>query len=165
MGDVFAYLVAFLVCVFLPISMLYVALVPKEWLLSVDFKLKWGFLYQSIKTENFLQRAYYFMFILRRAILIFVCLLAFNYPGIQVQGIMGSNILFLIWSAKAMAFLLPFNNKMDLNTEMFLAIITYHMFCFTDFIQIKDLKTRVLMGYSFIFWVCLLVLINLLFVF
>lgn len=96
-----------------------------------------------------------------------MCLLAYNYPGIQVQGIMACNIIFLVWSAKAMAFLHPFNNKMDLNTEMFLAIITYHMLCFTDFIQLKGdgLKTRVLMGYSFILWVCLLVLINLIFVF
>lgn len=45
MGDGFSVLVAFLVCVFLPIAMLYVALVPKEWLLGVDFKIRWGFLY------------------------------------------------------------------------------------------------------------------------
>ena len=80
---------------------------------------------------------------------------------------MGCNILLLIWKAKAQAFLIPFNNKLDLNTEMFLAILTYHLLCFTDFIPEKGdgLKVRAQMGYSFIIWVCLLVTINLFFVF
>ena len=81
--------------------MLYVALVPKVWLLNPDFKQKWGFLYNSIKTENFIQRAYFFMFIFRRAVLVFTGLMMYNYPAIQVQSTMGCNILLLIWSAKA----------------------------------------------------------------
>ena len=114
--------------------MIYVAIVPKEWLENPGFKQKWGFLYNSIKTENFMQRAFFFMFIFRRAVLVFTGLMMYNYPAIQVQCTMGCNILLLIWSAKAEAYKNPFNNKMELNTEMFLAIITYHMLCFTDFI-------------------------------
>jgi hypothetical protein len=61
---------------------------------------------------------------------------------------------------------------MELNTEMFMAIITFHMICFTDFIpernpysgSEKGLEARVQVGYSFIFWVCLLVAINIYFV-
>ena len=53
-SDYFAIIVAILVCVLFPISMLYVALVPKMWLLNPDFRQKWGFLYNSIKTENFM---------------------------------------------------------------------------------------------------------------
>ena len=106
------------------------------------------------------------MFILRRATLIFTGLTMYNYPPIQVQVIMGSNILLLIWSAKSTPYKNPFNNKMELNTEMFLAIITFHLLCFTDFIPEKGdgLQTRVQMGLSFIFWVCCLVIVNLYFV-
>lgn len=80
---------------------------------------------------------------------------------------MGSNVLLLIWSSKSDPFLTRFNNRLETNTEMFLAIITYHLICFTDFIPEKGdgLNTRVLMGFSFISWVCLLVAINLTFVF
>jgi hypothetical protein len=76
------------------------------------------------------------------------------------------NILLLIWSAKAEPFKTRFDNKMELNTEMFLAVITFHLICFTDFIpEAGDgLKTRVQVGYSFILWVCLLVFVNLYFV-
>ena len=64
------------------------------------------------------------------------------------------------------------DNKMELNTEMFMAIITFHMLCFTDFIPERNpysgsehgLEARVDMGYSFIFWVCMLVAINIYFV-
>ena len=79
-ADYYALVVGFLVCVFFPIAMLYVALVPKEWLESPDFKQKWGFLYNTIRTENFMQRAYFFMFILRRAILIYSGLAMYLYP-------------------------------------------------------------------------------------
>lgn len=56
---------------------------------------------------------------------------------------------------------------MELNTEMFLAIITYHMLCFTDFIPERGdgLAARVLMGKSFILWVAALMAVNLYFVF
>lgn len=76
------------------------------------------------------------------------------------------NILLLIWSAKSKPFKSNFDNKMELNTEMFLAIITFHLICFTDFVPEAEegLKTRAQMGYSFILWVCLLVVVNLYFV-
>ena len=79
-SDYYALLISFFVCVFFPTCMLYVALVPKKWLQSPDFKDKWGFLYVAIKTENFMQRAYYFMFIMRRAVLIYSGLAMYHYP-------------------------------------------------------------------------------------
>ena len=66
----------------MPLAMIYVAIVPKDWLSHPDFKIKWGFLYSSIKTENFMQRFYFFMFILRRAILVYTGLILFRYPAI-----------------------------------------------------------------------------------
>ena len=53
-----------------------------------------------------------------------------------------------------------------------MAIITFHLICFTDFIPEKNpysgtvhgLEARVEMGYSFIFWVSMLVAINIYFV-
>jgi hypothetical protein len=81
---------------------------------------------------------------------------------------MGINILLLIWSASARPYLNQFNNKMEINTEMFLAIIAYHLLCFTDWVP-EDAKsfgimTRVMMGYSFICWVAILVAVNLYFI-
>lgn len=166
-ANAYAYFIAFLVCVCFPCVMVYVMLVPKEWLLRPDFKARWGFLYNSIKTENFFQRAYFFMFVVRRAFLVYTGLLMYNYPGIQVQCTMGANVLLLIWAAVARSYKTKFDNKMELNTEMFLAIITYHLLCFTDFIPERGggLAARVLMGKSFILWVGLLMAVNLYFVF
>ena len=102
------------------------------------------------------------MFITRRALLIYCGFFLFNYPGIQVQLTMLINTFLLIWSATARSYKNPFNNKLELNTEMFLSIITFHLICFTDFIP--DILYRKEMGYSFIFWVSCLVLINMYFV-
>jgi hypothetical protein len=167
LSDYYAMLILLLVAGFFPITMLYVALVPVGWLYRTDFKRKWSFLYNSIKTETFMQRTYYFMFILRRAALVFTGIMLFNYPSIQVQITMGCNILLLIWSVTARAYKNPFLNKMEMNTEMFMAVITFHLLCFTDFIPEKGggLQVRIQMGYSFIFWVCMLVTINLFVVF
>ena len=81
-ADYFAILISFSIGVLFPIAMIYVAFVPREWLLRPEFKQKWGFLYGSIKTENFMQRAYFFMFILRRAILIYTSFMLYNYPSL-----------------------------------------------------------------------------------
>jgi hypothetical protein len=166
-ADYYAMFVCLLVGVFFPLSMVYVALVPVHWLHRPDFKQKWSFLYNSIKTETFMQRTYYFMFILRRAMLVYTGIFLYNHSAIQVQLTMGCNILLLIWSTSSRPYKNQFNNKMEMNTEMFMAIITFHMLCFTDFIPEKGdgLKIRIQMGYSFIFWVCTLVVINLYFVF
>lgn len=81
-ADYYAMFIFSMVAGFFPIAMLYVALVPERWLHWPDFKKKWGFLYSGIKTENFMQRTYYFMFILRRAALIFTGIFLYNYPSI-----------------------------------------------------------------------------------
>ena len=73
-ADAYAYFIYYMISLGFPCAMLYVALVPKEWLLKPDFKQKWGFLYDSIKTDNFGQRAYFCMFIFRRAVLVYTSL-------------------------------------------------------------------------------------------
>lgn len=115
-----------------------------------------------------MQRLHFFMFIGRRCALIYTAMRLFAYPAIQVQMTMGINTLLLIWSASARPYKAPFNNKMELNTEMFLAIIAFHLLCFTDFVpenaKVGNIMARVFMGYSFILWVCILVAVNLYFV-
>jgi hypothetical protein len=51
---------------------------------------------------------------------------------------------------------------MELNTEMFLGIITLHLVVFTDFVFDKDVQYE--FGKSYIVWIALLLLINLCFV-
>ena len=53
---------------------------------------------------------------------------------------------------------------MDLNTEMFLALVTFHLICFTDFIPESNLDARLTMGTSYILSVSGLVAVNLYFV-
>ena len=84
LADFYSTFIMFLTNVFFPGAMLYTAWVPKEWLLDPDFKKKWGFLYESIKTENRMQRMHFFMFIFRRALLIWCGFFLFYYPSIQV---------------------------------------------------------------------------------
>jgi len=52
MADHYAIFIWFLTNFFLPGCMLFVAFVPKDWLMDPGFKQKFGFLYESIKTEN-----------------------------------------------------------------------------------------------------------------
>lgn len=53
-SDYYSIFIFLLVGVFFPLSMLYVALVPVNWLYRTDFKQKWGFLFTAIKTDNFM---------------------------------------------------------------------------------------------------------------
>ena len=71
-----------------------------------------------------------------------------------------ANLLLMIWSAKAQPFKARFDNTMELNTEMFLALITFHLVCFTVFIPESNLEARLMMGTSFILSVCGLIVVN-----
>ena len=75
-----------------------------------------------------------------------------------------ANLLLMIWSAKAQPFKARFDNTMELTTEMFLALITFHLVCFTDFIPESNLEARLTMGTSFILSVCALIVVHLYFV-
>lgn len=158
--------ILFLLIVIYPLAMLYVALVPKEWLADPGFKTRWGPLYKSIKTDTYGQRFHFFIFIFRRALLVVIGFTMYAYPGIQVQLILGANILAMIYQGLTMQFKKRFTNRLELNTEMFLATITYHLVTFTDFVPAAGggMKARTTMGYSFITWVSLLTFINLCFV-
>ena len=81
-ANAYAYFIYLMISLGFPCAMLYVALVPKEWLLKPEFKQKWGFLYNPIKTDTFGQRAYFCMFIFRRAVLVYTSLWMYQYPSI-----------------------------------------------------------------------------------
>lgn len=48
--------------------------------------------------------------------------------------------------------------NMELINELFLLLIQYHLFTFTDFVKPAD--TRVVMGYSIIAFTCLSIFVN-----
>ena len=162
LADVLAVMVFFLVNIFYPCACIYVALVPEKWLPQPNFKGRWGTLYNDIRTNTFGQRIYYFMFVLRRGILVYIGMLLRDYPYIQIQLVFGCNIVWLIYKGKSRPFKTPFKNKLELNTEMFFAVISYHLVCFTDFISRTrgGLKARYDMGYSFMVWTGILIVIN-----
>jgi hypothetical protein len=73
------------------------------------------------------------------------------------------NILILIYLGFTNANCSKLDYILSLNTEMFMAIVCYHLIAFTDFVPNKE--TQYLMGKSFMVWICLLLAINLNFVF
>lgn len=54
LADYYACFIIFLTNVFFPGAMIYTAFVPTPWLADPIFKKKWGFLYESIKTDNYM---------------------------------------------------------------------------------------------------------------
>ena len=73
-----------------------------------------------------------------------------------------TNVYMLIYVAKSDSFMTPFDRRMAMMTEVFLAAVTFHLIVFTDFVPDKD--TQYFMGFSFMFWIISLLVINISFV-
>ena len=62
----------------------------------------------------------------------------FDYSVIQVQSIMLTNLFMLIILAYSDSFNSRHSKRMALTTELFMAIISYHLIVFTNFVPDKD---------------------------
>ena len=68
----------------------------------------------------------------------------------------------LTYLAKSDSFMTPFDRRMAMLTELFLAAVCFHLIMFTDFVPDKDIQYS--MGFSFMFWIISLLAINVFFV-
>ena len=83
-ANYFATICFFLCFALIPLLMLMVIVVPRDWLDDPVFKQRYGTMYSNIRIENRLQRSYSLVFVSRRFFLIYLGITLFKTPGIQV---------------------------------------------------------------------------------
>ena len=115
----------------------------------------------SLKRSKYSQ-LYYPIFMIRRFLFIIVPLSFQNKPGIQLSLLIFLSSLYIIWYIM----LWPHNMRklvyIELTNEVFFMILNYHMVAFTLFNP--DLQTQFNMGWSYLLFMGLLILVNLTFV-
>lgn len=102
------------------------------------FNGRYKFLLSSIKTDTRLQRAYYLFFVLRRFSLIQIGMSLSHHSWFQVQALMLSNLIMVIYLASCDSYLTNFDRRMAIFTEFFTAAICFHLIVYTDFVANKE---------------------------
>ena len=122
----------------------------------------YGFLYTSINSKTKEQRMYFFLFVFRRFALIMLCFEFASMPGMQVLLLSLVNLFFLIFTAHTQPIKQRHDRNMDMVSEGFMMLVTYHLLLFTEYGP--DVEQQYSLGWSYLASISGLLLCNMYFV-
>jgi hypothetical protein len=133
-GSFVSYVVLFLTCVFLPLTIIYILVQRRRDLHRHRIFNVFGEIYAGFKTDERLNLTYYLLFGVRRIIYIYV---VFNWDHIswaQAMALMFMNLFMVIYIGQQKPMSRLHKNRIELFNEVCIAIITIHMICYTDWV-------------------------------
>lgn len=135
----------------------------KEHLADPLSNIKCGNLYQDIKIKhlNNWDLAYYPLFLARRTIFVAIPTILYFCTSFQIQTLMVLNSLYIMFYAGQLPHWEKKRGKLECFNEFMIIVMSYHMICFSEFNL--EVDSRFVMGYSFIAFVLLIILVNLIY--
>ena len=106
---------------------------------------------------------FYSAFVLRRFLMILSYKLFFEHPIYQILILNYSNLFMMIYQGSFGPFKNPLRNKVESMNEIFIAICSYHMMLYSEWVLSQQVQFNY--GWSQIFFMILLITVNLIFVF
>lgn len=155
--EVLAYTFLLIALVFIPGVYLNVLSKPLWKYTHPVFLKKWGGLVEGLNVKTKASVFQPVLFIIRR--LLFVSL-AFFLPltSIQIQVMNYINLFVFIYFGQIRPLENRKRNSLELFNEFIVLTLTVHLFCFSDMIESED--TKYLCGYSMIFLLALMMIVN-----
>lgn len=119
-----------------------------------------GSLYSGLNERSKGALAYNVLFVSRRLIFAFIIVRLFYYPCQQVQVMMLSSIMMIIYTVSVRPFEEPLLNRVEIFNELCILVSSYHLIVFTDFMPSGNEGIQEKAGYTMIGVTLLNVLIN-----
>lgn len=154
--------VALVMCVALPIAMTIAIARNRSKLDLREYKVKWGTLYNGIRTTRNASSQYSSVFLWRRLFYVLIVVLLYKFDYFRIQIFIITQTLFLIYLGYARAHSYNLYNGIDLFNEYMILWAGYYMIINTDYMP--DLAVRYWLGWTAVLIYCALFLINLLIV-
>jgi len=110
-----------------------------------NFDKKWQIFYEQLNPDYNFAQQYYLIYCLRRFTFVMLCYYLYKYPGLQLQINVLMVISMLMYLIQTKPFVDREQNVMDVFNELFLLMISYALFCMSDFVS--DAKTKNMTGY------------------
>lgn len=123
----------------------------------------WGELWEGVRTQNKFQAVYYLVFTLRRVIYCFISFILTDYTIFQAQSLIACNAIALIYAGQFQPRISRFANRIELFNEFIVGMVTIHMLYFTNYTPKPEFQYTA--GYSMIFFISLIILVNLVIIF
>lgn len=164
-GEMFSTFLAgfglFVALVCFPAAIIYVSRQEVEVLSKLFFFMKWGPIYEGLKTESKWTLAYYLIYILRRILFVFI---VFFIPQgtIQLIFLQYMNMFVIMYQVLNKPLDSKLKNQIETANEIFIGIITFHMLFFTDWIP--KFESQYALGWSMIIWTFACIVFNILFI-
>mmetsp|Transcript_20624 Transcript_20624/g.19609 ORF Transcript_20624/g.19609 Transcript_20624/m.19609 type:complete len:279 (+) Transcript_20624:1-837(+) len=135
----------------------YVVFTSPKVLATPSYQKNYGTLYEELKMEKG-ALLYWFFFLVRRGLFSLMAIFGGEYPSLQVQSMLLTQILLSLYLGYFKPFELPFFNMIEMVNETSITLVTYHLFLFTDFLE--DRNIQYFIGFSIIGITVLNVLFN-----
>ena len=156
------HIVALAMCVILPIAMTISIARNRSKLDQREYKVKWGTLYNGIRTSRNSSSQYSSVFLWRRLFYVLIVVLLYKFDYFRIQIFIITQTLFLIFLGFARAHSYNLYNGIDLFNEYMILWAGYYMIINTDYMP--DLAVRYWLGWTAVIIYIAVFLINLLIV-
>ena len=121
-------------------------------------KARIGTLYLGLRADREYVISYSLVFILRRVVFVLITFALFDYPGIQVQALIYSSLLYIIYIGHT-SFHDPSSSKdLELMNEAIFLLICYHFVVFVNLLNGQWIKEKV--GRSVVYCTAAILVIN-----
>lgn len=131
---------------------------------EVSYRRRWRVLIEGIRIRTKGQRAFIFVFLLRRLLF---CITAFNNffnqaRIYQILSLLGQNLAMIIYSGMVYPLTTRQDNKVESFNQLMLAFSCFHVFLYTDFVP--DSSMQYDLGWSLIMFFGIIVVVNFYFI-
>lgn len=147
------------VVIFLPVVFIYYLSRDKMFFYDKEYQITWGRLSKDLRQENKWQISSWFVFVIRRLVMAVSCFVL-PFGCFQLVIMLSMNIATTSYLVHHKPQESKFKNRVELLNEFFIAIASYHMILFTDWIPDHHLQYN--LGWSMIINVAACFVINIL---
>ena len=149
---VFSQITGFL-CIFfslfvMPLTVITLLCTKSNVLKSFEIKKRFGFLYESLRSNEMMSMLYNCVFVFRRIIISISSLYMADLSSLQLMLLVITNMLTMVYIGNYLPFKLHEQNREELRFEFLVGNITLLMFTFTDFCPDPEQKYRVGWAYN-----------------
>ena len=142
-----------------PLLVLFVVFCFRHKLHQPNWRSKIGSFYDGININKSMMSIYYYpMFLMRRLLFVLLPIIFEGVEWHQIQSLIFVNLFFTMYYYNVQPHLEPNRRRVEMFNEFMVVILSYHLMTFTHFLN--DVATQFMMGYSFIFALCLVLFLN-----
>jgi hypothetical protein len=128
-----------------------------------EFEKKYGAVYEGLRRDKKSVLFYPVYFVVRRVLFMVICFVLMQHVILQLGALVLSTLISAVYILHFQPFEEPIFNNLEVMNECFTLLLLYFVYCFSDIISAYE--DQYMIGYLFVFFMCLCICVHLFFLF